>query len=362
MEVPFIDLNRQYLSIKEEIDTVIQSVLSSGRFLAGEQVIALEKELAERYKTRHCLAVGSGAQGLEVALRALGTGPGDEVITTAYSWVASAHAISMTGAEVVFCDIDPGTYNLDLYELEKIITPRSKAILPVHLYGRMCDMPGIKNIAAKYGLLVIEDAAQAHLSHYNGDFPGKWSDAAVLSFYPTKQMGAFGDAGAILTNDHKTAENCRRAANHGALFPERDYKFSGTNSRMDELQAAILRVKLKHIESWIERRRQISEIYLNELKGLNEVALPEHFEGHSWYLFTLKVEKRPELVTWLKRNQIGFGINYEYILPRIAPYHSHESFPHAEHASKSVINLPCYPELSDEQVAYVCRKIKDFYS
>ena len=362
MNVPFFDLNSQYQSIKPEIDHSIRKVFEEGTFIGGAPVAELEKILSSEYGINHCTAVGSGAQGLEIVLRALGIGKGDEVITTAYSWVATAHAISMVGATPVFCDIELSSFNLDSKRIEPLITPNTRAILPVHLYGRMADMEKIHRMGEKYRLYVIEDAAQAHFSTYNDISPGKKSHAAVFSFYPTKQLGAYGDAGAILTNDEKLADACRRMAHHGADFPKRDYQMAGTNSRIDTLQAKILTVKMRHLEDWIHKRAAIASVYYSELAHISSLILPERTNGHSWYLFSIMTGDRPRFLKFLDEKNIGYGVNYEYTLPQIAPYVEDKKYSHAEIAAKSVVNLPCYPELTKKQLLYVCEKIKEYFA
>src|SRR5262245_53332412 len=260
MKIPLVDLNAQYECIKDEIDTAIQGVLATSAFIGGPYVKAFEEAFAKFCEVKHCIGVGNGTDALFISLKGLGIGAGDEVITAANSFIATSEAITATGAQVVFCDIDPKTYNIDVNLIEEKITPRTKAIIPVHLYGQPADMHPILELARRYGLKIIEDAAQAHGARYKGQRIGSLGDVACFSFYPGKNLGAYGDAGAIVTNDDELALKIKMFANHGRV-EKYDHQIEGVNSRLDSLQAAILSVKLKYLKAWTESRRQLASLY-----------------------------------------------------------------------------------------------------
>ena len=269
MKIPLVDLKAQYERIKDEIDAAIQEVIATSAFIGGPYVRAFEEAFARFCEVKHCIGVGNGTDALFIALKSLGIGVGDEVITAANSFIATSEAITATGAQVVFCDIDPKTYNIDVSQIEAKITPQTKAIIPVHLYGQPADMDPILELARRYGLKIIEDAAQAHGARYKGRRVGSLGDVACFSFYPGKNLGAYGDGGAIVTNDDELALKIRMFANHGRV-DKYDHKIEGMNSRLDGLQAAILSVKLKYLEEWTESRRQLAYLYNESSGGLGD--------------------------------------------------------------------------------------------
>ncbi len=307
-EVPFLELKWTYLELKDELDDAYRRVLSSGWYILGQEVDAFEREFADYCGAKHCIGVGNGLEALQLILKAYGVGPGDEVIAPANTYIATWLAISGTGASVVPIEPIESTYNLDPSRIEQAITPRTKAIMAVHLYGQTADMDPIHEIAGRHGLKVIEDAAQAHGARYRGRRAGSLGDAAGWSFYPTKNLGAYGDAGAVTTSDDELAERIRLLRNYGSAYKYYN-EIKGINSRLDELQAAMLRVKLKHLDEWNARREEIAAIYLDALKEA-DLKLPVVADGASpvWHLFVVRCRRRNELQEYLKAR----GVNTLY--------------------------------------------------
>ena len=364
--IPFVDLKAQYDSIKPEIDAAIASVIAETAFIGGPHVAAFEDAFARYCGVSHCVGVANGTDALFVALKALGIGAGDEVITVANSFVATSEAIRMAGAQVVFVDIDPATYNLDVSRLEERITPRTKAIIPVHLYGQPADMAPIAEIARKHGLRIVGDAAQAHGALYRGQPIAQLADITCYSFYPGKNLGAYGDAGALVTNNGDWATAARMFANHGRT-KKYDHDLEGVNSRLDGLQAAVLNVKLRHIEEWTERRRQNASRYTEALAGTSLVTPRELANVRSVYhLYVVRVPggRREALQEYLKARGINTGIHYPIALPYLNAYrhlqHGPDDFPNARRIADEILSLPMFPELSSEQIGYVAAAAKEF--
>ena len=368
MNIPFVDLKAQYDSIKSEIDQAISDVISGTAFIGGPFVKSFESKFAEFCGVKNCVGVGNGTDALFIALKALGIGQGDEVITVANSFIATSEAITMTGAKVVFVDINSWTYNIDVNKIEKKITQNTRAIIPVHLYGQPADMDPILAIAQKYGLYVIEDAAQAHGAEYKGIKVGSIGDMACFSFYPGKNLGAYGDGGAIVTNDDELALKARMLANHGRV-EKYNHEVEGFNSRLDGLQAAILNAKLKYLEEWTEKRRKNAYLY-NECLKDSGVITPVEIEDVKavYHLYVVRVGdgKRQELQDYLKANGISTGIHYPIALPNLKAYsylnHKEDDFPEATKASKEILSLPMFPELGQKQIEYVAEKVKIYNS
>jgi dTDP-4-amino-4,6-dideoxygalactose transaminase len=366
MNIPFVDLKAQYQSIKGEIDTAIENVISETAFIGGHYVKDFEKKFSELYGVKHCISVGNGTDSLYIIMKMLGIGEGDEVITSAYSWISSSETISQTGASPVFVDIDPDYFTIDENQIEKYITKNTKAIIPVHIHGQICHMDKILEIAAKHNLYVIEDCAQSHFSEFNGKRAGTMGIASSFSFYPGKNLGAYGDAGCILTNDDDLASKCKMFANHGALV-KHQHQMEGINSRLDGLQAAILTAKLPHILKWTAERNRCAEKYDELLSGVNGVIAPKKRSSskHSYHLYVIRVERRNELQQFLKDHNIETAIHYPTSLPRLACYNKLYPSPNfrvAENNESTILSLPIYPELSNEAIEYVVAKIKEFYS
>ncbi len=362
--IPLIDLGAQYQSIKPEIDKAIQRVLDSSQFILGPEVEALERELAAYCGVRHAVAVASGTDALELSLRACGIAPGDDVMTTALSFFATAASIAGIGAKPVFVDIEPSIYTLDPALLERALTARTKAIVPVHLYGHPCQMEGIRSFAQSHRLKVVEDCAQAIGAAWNGQRVGSFGDAGVFSFYPTKNLGAFGDGGMVVTNDAALADEIRLLRFHGS----RDrihHDVVARNSRLDELQAAILRVKLKYLESWNEARRAHAETYKRAFADLKitKLGLPQERSGarHVFHLYPVRVQQRASFQQSLAAQGVSTQIHYEVPLHLEHAFSSlgyrPGAFPHAEQVTREIISLPMYPELSPELIEAIARQI-----
>lgn len=347
----------QYKTHRAAIDDAIRRVLESGRYILGEEVRAFEEEFASYVGVRHAIGVGSGTEALHLALAACGIGAGDEVITVAHTAVATVAAIELCGATPVFVDIEPDYFTLDPNELESVITARTRAIIPVHLYGQPADLGAITAVAERRGIRVIEDCAQAHGATYRGKRVGSWGDLACFSFYPTKNLGAIGDAGAVTTNNAELAEKVRYLREYG--WAERNVsQMSGWNSRLDELQAAILRVKLRFLDTDNERRRRIASLY-DELLAESDLTLPRRREDatHVFHLYVVRSSERDDLLKRLEANGVGAMIHYP------APVHQQPAYigknifadglTHTEQICREILSLPIYPELTDEEVEKV---------
>jgi len=364
--IPFSDLRQQYLSIKDEIDASIQRVLTSGWFILGSEVQAFEEEFAAYLGAGHAAGVGSGTEALHLALLACGVGPGDEVITVSHTAVATVAAIELTGARPVFADIDPRSYTMDPTQLEGKIGPATRAILPVHLYGQMADMDPILSIAREHGVKVVEDAAQAHGAEYRGQKAGSMGDVGCFSFYPTKNLGAFGDGGLVATSDAALAERLKLLRQYG--WAERYVSsIKGTNSRLDELQAAMLRVKLHKLEEWNGDRRKHATLYDSLLHDAAVVTPVEMEYGkHCYHIYAIRTQYRDQLREFLRERGVGALIHYP------VPVHLQEAYkdlgygegtlPVTEQAAAEVLTLPVAPEVTEEQIRQVCDLVHQFES
>ncbi len=364
MKIPFVDLKAQYQSLKPEMDKAIQSVIDNTAFIKGRFVNEFESAYSEAYNVKHTLSCANGTDAIYISLKSLGVGPGDEVITTALSWISTSETITQTGAKVVFVDIDPDYYTIDPKKIEEKITNNTKAIIPVHIYGQPAPMDEINLIAKKYDLKIIEDCAQAHFAKYQNQTVGTIGDIGTFSFFPGKNLGAYGDAGGIITNDDSLAEKIQMYSNHGAL-QKHHHQIEGINSRLDGLQAAVLSVKLPHILQWNDLRRQHASTYSTLLDNEN-LTLPKIDTNgtHVFHLFVIQHEDRDGLQAHLKENGIATGIHYPTALPFLNAYeyleHTSEDFPHAHNAQSRILSLPMFPELTQEQIKYVVDKIKSY--
>jgi dTDP-4-amino-4,6-dideoxygalactose transaminase len=396
MNIPLVDLKAQYESIKPEIDAAISEVISKSAFIGGPFVESFEKAFAEFCNVKHCIGVGNGTDALFIALKTLGIGPGDEVIVPANSFIATSEAVTLTGARVAFVDINPRTYNMDPTKLEDYLKKRCqgsvarsqenlthpqppgprpltpdpcslpRAVIPVHLYGQPADMDPILEIARRYDLKVVEDAAQAHGAEYKGRRIGSIGDMATFSFFPGKNLGAYGDGGAIVTNNDELALKARMFANHGRIA-KYDHEMEGVNSRLDSLHAAILKVKLKYLEEWTLKRRKNAYLY-NELLKNKGLIMPYEPKGvkavYHLYVVRTRDSLRDKLQEHLKSNGISTGIHYPIALPELKAYSymktSKNGFPEAAKASKEILSLPMYPELEESQIRYIIETIKSF--
>lgn len=366
MKIPLVDLKVQYLSLKPEIDQAIQRVIDNSDFILGKEVELFEKEFAAFSEAKYGVGVASGTDALHLSLLALGIGPGDEVITAANTFVATVLAISYTGARPVLVDIDPENYNMDPSLIKKAVTKRTKAIIPVHLFGQPANMDPIMEIARKYNLKVIEDACQAHGAEYKGRKAGSISDIGCSSFYPGKNLGAYGDGGMVLTNNEEVVQKIRMLRNYGSRI-KYHHEFRGFNSRLDTIQAAILRVKLKRLEEWNEARRRHALEYNELLKDANVITPKEEdYARHVYHLYVIRVKERNELLEYLKSKGISTGIHYPIPIHLLETYqdlgYKKGSFPITEKYVNEILSLPMYPELREEQINYVAEAINSYAS
>ncbi len=370
MKVPSFDLKAQNWRLREELMIAVEEVVLSGQFILGDVVATFEKELAGFCGVKHGIGVGNGSDALYIALEACGVGPGDEVITTPFTFFATAGSIARTGAVPVFADIDPVTFNIDPVEVEKKITSKTKAILPVHLYGQSADMDPLMDIARTHGLKVIEDAAQAIGATYNGHNVCGLGDAACISFFPTKNLGAFGDAGMIVTNNDEIADKSRMLRVHGSK-KKYHHELLGINSRLDALQAKALSVKLRYLNEWTQNRRRVAERYTSGLSQTDAVKrgklqLPQEVAGyrHVYHQYTITTQNRDGLKAYLAERGIASTVYYPVTLHLQRVFSGlnckQGDFPRSEEAARTVLSLPMFPEIKDEQVDYVVEAVSEF--
>ncbi|MBV6458474.1 MAG: dTDP-3-amino-3,4,6-trideoxy-alpha-D-glucose transaminase [Fimbriimonadaceae bacterium] len=365
MRVPFVDTKSQYEDLKSELDSVVLDILASGAYVVGKHNRAFEEAMAARHGVKHAIAVNSGTDAQRIAMQAADIGPGDEVITSAFTFVASVETILQLGATPVFVDIDPMTFNLDPEQVEAAITSRTKAVVPIHLYGQLADMVRINDIANRHGLLVIEDAAQAIDSHHRGVFAGNFGIAASLSFYVTKNLGAAGDGGMILTNDPEIDRRSRSLRIHGMGRERYYYDEVGYTSRLDELQAAILNTKLTKLADWNDRRSRLASIYDNRLRDC-PITLPKTLAGnnHTYHQYTVRCDRRDGLQQFLKEREVDSMIYYPVPIHFHEPYKAYGggpgSLPETERAALEVLSLPIQAHLADDQVEFAAQSITEY--
>lgn len=366
MKVPFASLAEQYLEIKPEIDQVIREVLSGGSFVGGKHTGEFENNFANLCKVKNCVGVGNATDALFLSLKALGIKPSDEVITPAWSWISTAEVITLCGAKTVFADVHQEYFTVTLESIQEKITSKTKAVIIVHLYGQVAETRAIKKLCDRNNLFLIEDCSQAHLSKEDEHMAGSIGDCGIFSFYPTKNLGAYGDGGCVITNDNGLAERVRRFANHGGLTKD-EHLFEGTNSRLDTLQAAILNVKLKYLSAWNEKRIFNARLYYENLSEVASIVLPKVREDvkHTFHQFVIKASNRAELKLFLAKQDVETVIHYPKALPFEPAYkylnHVEIDFPISAMLQNQVLSLPIQPELSKDQILYVCKLIKSFY-
>jgi dTDP-4-amino-4,6-dideoxygalactose transaminase len=365
VQIPFLDLKADYLELRAELDAAYQRVMDSGWYILGPEVAAFEEELAASYATRHAIGVGNGLEALHLILRGYGIGAGDEVIVPANTYIATWLAVTYAGATPVPVEPDPHTYNIDPARIEAAITPRTRALLPVHLYGQPADMQLIVETAQRHGLRVIADAAQSHGARYRGAPVESFGDAAGISFYPSKNLGAFGDAGAVVTSDDALAERVRVLRNYGSRV-RYENEVAGFNSRLDPLQAAFLRVRLRHLDAWNRRRSAVAVRYLHSLAGCPGLILPQvpAWAEPVWHLFVVCHPQRDALQQHLKQEGIGTLIHYP-IPPHLSGAYAEQgwqagAFPLSERLAQHVLSLPCGPHLSAEEVGHIIQSVQRF--
>ena len=375
MKVPFLDLKAQYKTIKDEVNPAIQDILDNTAFILGKSVIQFENEFANAHNVSHCIGTSSGTDANHLVLWVLGIGPGDEVIIPANTFIATAWGATLCGAKPVFVDCHPESYNIDPAKVEAAITKKTKAIVAVHLYGQAADMDALNAIAKKYDLILVEDAAQAHLAEYNGKRIGGLSNATSFSFYPGKNLGAYGEAGAVVTNDEQLAKLVTQLREHGQSEKYYHENF-GHNYRMEGIQGAVLGVKLKYLESWTNGRRRVAAKYKELLGKLEQISLPTELPNHKhvYHLFVIRVngnnieareERRNKLQSFLSDNEIASGLHYPVPLhlQKCFKYlgYNKGDFPVTEDLARTGLSLPMFPELEDEQIDYVASKIQEFF-
>jgi dTDP-4-amino-4,6-dideoxygalactose transaminase len=367
--IPLVDLVRQYKSIKNEVDKTISRVLETGHFVMGDNVREFEREFSSYIGAKFGVSVGSGTDALYLALHALGIKEGDEVITVSFTFVSSVDCIVRNKAKPVFVDIDPETFTMDTMKIEKKITSKTKAIIPVHLYGHPCNMKPILEVANKHGLYVVEDVAQAHGAEYEGKKVGSLGHVSCFSFYPSKNLGAYGDGGMVLTNDEKLAEKITMLREYGQKV-KYQHEFIGFNSRLDELQAAVLRVKLKHLDKWNNWRRERATKYhqiLSEMNIPEIIALPaeKQYAKHVFHLYVIRSKRREELRKFLSVKGVSTGIHYPIPVHKQPAYRSLTAIdlklPFTERFSNEVLSLPMFPELAENEIRFICKTIKNFF-
>jgi dTDP-4-amino-4,6-dideoxygalactose transaminase len=362
--IPLVDLRAQYLSLEDEVRAATARVMDHSAFILGEEVELFEREFANYVHANCAVGVGSGTDALHLALRAVGVGPGDEVITVPNSFIATALAVSYAGARPVFVDVEPDAQTIDTSRIEAAITSRTRAIVPVHLFGQAADMDPIMEIAKRHGVRVVEDACQAHGASYKGRAVGSIGDAGCFSFYPGKNLGAYGDGGAVVTNDPETGAKIRMLRSYG----EREkyhHDLKGFNSRLDAIQAAVLRVKLRKLDSWNEMRRKNARLYDELLAGI-DVSTPveKEFATHVYHLYVIRCERRDDLIRHLKAKGIHAGIHYPVPIHLQKAYVDLEyaigAFPVAERCAREIVSLPMFAELAPGQIAHVASEVGQF--
>jgi dTDP-4-amino-4,6-dideoxygalactose transaminase len=365
MPVPMADLQLQYQNIKSEIDGAIAAVIRDSAFIRGPFVDAFEQEFARAADARHCVSCANGTDALYLAMTALKVRPGDEIITTAHSWISTSAMITHAGATPVFCDTDGRTFTIDPEAIEAAITPRTVGIIPVHLYGQPADMDAIMAIALRHRLWVVEDCAQAHLARFRDRPVGTFGVAATYSFYPGKNLGAMGDAGAVVTNDGALAEQMAMLARHGGLV-KHQHQIEGVNSRLDGLQAAILSAKLRHLPAWTRARQQAARVYDAGLSQMEDVVTPgvAYDRTHVYHLYTIRHPRRDALAAHLNANGVQTAINYPTALPFLAAYsrfnHRPEQFPNACRDQGQILSLPMFAEITSAQQQEVIALVRGF--
>jgi len=362
MRVPFVDLKAQYHSPKSEFDAAVSGVLAETAFIAGKYTAAFEHDFAEYLGVKHCIGVANGTDAIEIALLGVGIRAGDEVLVPANTFFATAEAVANVGAVPVFVDIDPESYNIDPARIGAAITPLTKAVIPVHLYGLPADMEPIVAIAREHGLKIVEDCAQAHGATYRGQRVGTFGDAATFSFYPSKNLGAFGDGGAIVTKSDEVESLARAISNHGQRT-KNHHSMIGRNSRLDGIQSAVLSIKLPHLDVWVEARRSRAALY-NKLLAGSGVVLPIEPEGrqHTYHLYVVQLPDRDAVQLRLKEAEIETGIHYPTALPFLEPFAARRylraDYPVAHEQMDRLLSLPMYAELTDEMIGHVCSTLK----
>lgn len=367
MNVPFNDLYAQYLSLKPEIDDAIARTIQNSAFVRGPEVELFEENFAKLMGIDHCVSCANGTDALYIAMHALGVKPGDEVIVPAHSWISTSETVTQAGGKVVFCDTRNVDFTIDVDAIETKISDKTVGIIPVHLFGHPAQMDAVMRIAKKHNLWVIEDCAQAHLATFEGKQVGQFGDAATFSFYPGKNLGAMGDAGAMVTGDAQLARRAACFARHGGLV-KGSHEIEGINSRLDGLQAAILNAKLPHLATWTKRRQEIANAYLSQLSGVGDLILPQIDArvSHVWHLFVIRTKQRDALKAFLADNGVQTVINYPVALPFLDAYayqnNAIEDFPTAHGHQSDILSLPIFPEIANDQISLISDLMGRYFS
>lgn len=366
MQIPFIDFRKLHEPIKEETYTAIQNVINNNAFILGKAVTDFESDFAKAHGVKHCIGVSSGTDANHLALWASDIKEGDEIIIPANTFIATAWGATLCGATPVFVDCESDSYNIDPKKIEEKITPKTKAIVAVHLYGQPADMDELKKVAEKHDLILLEDAAQSHIAEYKGKRIGGLSKAASFSFYPGKNLGAFGEGGAVTTNDDELAQKIKMLRDHGSM-KKYYHEYYGHNYRMEGIQGAVLGVKLKYLENWTKKRRDAAKKYTELLKDVKEIKLPEEmpYANHVYHLFVVQTKDRDKLQKFLNENEISTGLHYPIPLHLQKCFehlgYKRGDFPQTEKLADECLSLPMFPDLTDEQINFVCDKIKEFF-
>ena len=367
MNIPFNDLYAQYLSLKPEIDDAIARTIQNSAFVRGPEVELFEENFAKLMGVDHCVSCANGTDALYIAMHALGVKPSDEVIVPAHSWISTSETVTQAGGKVIFCDSRDIDFTIDVDAIDAKITDKTVGIIPVHLFGHPAQMDAVMRIAKKHNLWVIEDCAQAHLATFEGKQVGQFGDAATFSFYPGKNLGAMGDAGALVTGDAQLARRAARFARHGGLV-KGSHEIEGINSRLDGMQAAILNVKLPHLVDWTKKRQQVADAYLQQLAGVGDLILPQidARASHVWHLFVIRTKQRDALKSYLAENGIQTVINYLVALPFLDAYRYQrnkvEDFSNAHKHQEQILSLPIYPEMETDRVEYVADRVNSYFN
>ena len=363
-KVPFVNLKMQHSFLRKDLNNAFDKVINDSSFIQGKEVKSFEDNFCRVFDVENCISCANGTDALYISLKSLNLKPEDEVITTALSWISTSEAISHAGGKITFCDIDENSFCINTDLIESLVNKNTVGILPVHIYGQPCEMNKIKEIAKKYNLWIIEDCAQAHLAKYQKSFVGNHGIASTFSFYPSKNLGAIGDAGCISTSNDEMAKWMRSFSNHGR---KNIHEIEGINSRLDGLQASILNVKIKYLKEWTKRRIKLANYYIKNLQGVGDLILPikQKNTEHVYHLFTIRTKKRDELNEFLRNNGIGTSINYPKPLPLLECYKSRftnsENFSVALKVCREILSIPIYPELTEKLQNHVIETIKNFY-
>jgi dTDP-4-amino-4,6-dideoxygalactose transaminase len=366
MHIPFLDLKRQYDMLRPELDEVIREVLAEQRFVGGPRVASFEQAFARAHQVEYCIGVGNATDALFIILKALGIGPGDEVIVPAHGWLSAAEMVLLTGARPVFADVCADSYCIDPSDVEARITEHTRAIIPIHLYGQMADMESLQRLTRQHDILVIEDCAQAHFASQSGRMAGGIGVAGAFSFYPSKLLGAMGDGGCITTNDKALADKCRALANHGGEA-KNEHQLPGLNSRLDTLQAAILECKLQHAGDWITGRNHVAGFYDQSFSDIGQITRPQISLGnaHNFHLYVLRVQQRDELKAYLESEGIQTEIHYPLATPFTPAFaamgYKEEDFPNCVQLQSELLSIPVYATMTHEEVMYIVRAVSNFY-